>query len=740
MHWLQSLDAALFHFGNGTLSNPFFDWLMPLLSGHGVPWLPVLVAVMAGMLFFGGARSRICALLVVLVIALGDPLVINTIKHAVGRVRPGLALPDAILRVGITTSGSMPSAHAANWFAATMVVFLFYRRSVWFMLPLAAGVAFSRVYCGVHYPGDVLAGAVLGAGYAIALVLVAQALWNVLGKRVFPAWYAHTPVLINPGSGTATPAATTSASGGLVKEIEWLRLGYVLIFITLIGHWIYLASGLIGLSEDEAYQWVWSKHLALSYYSKPPGIGYIQWAGTTLWGDTAFGVRFFSPVFAALMGLMMLRFMAREAGGRAAFFLILITLATPLLLVGSILMTIDPPLVLCWMWVVVAGWRAIQPDGKLRDWLAVGLGLGLGFLCKYTALFQIICWVIFLGLQPSARAHLKKAGPWLALLILGLCTLPVVIWNSQHGWITITHVAGTAGMHSKWEPTMKYFWEFVGSEMGLLNPVFLPAAIWATVAAWKWRRDRPLWLFLWCMSAPLFFGYWLFAFHSRVLPNWIAAAVPPMFCLMVLYWRERPGRLKGWLTTGLLIGILAGIFMHSSDLLGRLVGNQLPGDKDPTHRVRGWRETALKVEAERAQFDPNAFIIADHYGITGLFTIYSPKAQAAATTQTPLVYCIDSDEPANQFYFWDEYQYPKHRHGQNAIFVSRLDPYKLPPGWLGRWLHRQPVGEPITSPPYPLAERIAGEFESVTNLGVREIYLGDRVFQRIQLWGCYHLK
>ena len=46
-----------------------------------------------------------------------------------------------------------------------------------------------------------------------------------------------------------------------------------------------------------------------------------------------------------------------EAGGRAAFFLILITLATPLLLVGSILMTIDPPLVLCWMWVVVAGWR-----------------------------------------------------------------------------------------------------------------------------------------------------------------------------------------------------------------------------------------------------------------------------------------------------------------------------------------------------------------------------------------------
>ena len=62
-------------------------------------------------------------------------------------------------------------------------------------------------------------------------------------------------------------------------------------------------------------------------------------------------------------------------------------------------MTIDPPLVLCWMWAVVAGWRAVQPDGKTRDWLIVGLALGLGFLCKYTAMLQIVCWAIFFALH-----------------------------------------------------------------------------------------------------------------------------------------------------------------------------------------------------------------------------------------------------------------------------------------------------------------------------------------------------
>jgi 4-amino-4-deoxy-L-arabinose transferase-like glycosyltransferase len=85
----------------------------------------------------------------------------------------------------------------------------------------------------------------------------------------------------------------------------------------LIGRWIYLASGTIELSQDEAYQWLWSKHLALSYYSKPPGIALIQLSGTSLFGDTEFGVRFFSPLFAAITSVLVLRFFAREIGARA---------------------------------------------------------------------------------------------------------------------------------------------------------------------------------------------------------------------------------------------------------------------------------------------------------------------------------------------------------------------------------------------------------------------------------------
>lgn len=547
MHWLQSLDNALFHFINRTLANPFFDWLMPLLSGNGVPWLLLVLIAAPVILYFGQVRMRLCVLFMFLVVALGGALVIDPIKDSSSRPRPFVVLQDARLfgKVGagyvprmangelpaIANVHSLPSAHSANWFALATVGVFFYRRRAWVLFLFAVGVAFSRIYNGVHYPTDVLAGAVLGSGYAIAFLLGAQMLWNFFGKKLFPAWHDALPNLLNPESRITNHESRTTQSKiqNPKSQIEWLRLGYLLIALALMGRWLYLASGIINLSGDEAYQWLWSKHLALSYYSKPPGIAYLQWISTSLFGDTDFGVRFFSPLIAAVMSVLLLRFMTREVGGRAGFVLVLMTFAAPLLIAGSVLMTIDPPLVLFWMWSLIAGWRAIQPDGKTSDWIIAGITLGLGFLFKYTAALQLACWILFFCLQPGARKQLKKTGPWLALGIFALCTLPVIIWNSQHHWTTVIHVLGDAGANGVWRPTLDYFIEFVGAEAGLLNPIFFIAALWAMWGAWKQRAEKPLWFFLWCMSAPLFFGYWLFSFHSRVLPNWIAAAVPPMF-------------------------------------------------------------------------------------------------------------------------------------------------------------------------------------------------------------------
>jgi hypothetical protein len=182
--------------------------------------------------------------------------------------------------------------------------------------------------------------------------------------------------------------------------------------------------------------------------------------------------------------------------------------------------------------------------------------------------------------------------------------------------------------------------------------------------------------------------------------------------------------------------------MYQSNLIGKITGQPLPGEMDPSRRVRAWKETSAAVEAAREKLAAEgkpAFIIADHYGMTALFTFYLPQAHDALKTQ-PLVYPIDLDRPNNQLYFWPEYRYDHFRQGQNAIYVSEPNLYPLESGWVWKWLQHEPVHYGDLPPPPILPPNIAQDFESVTDLGDCEVKLGPRMFRRVHLWACYNLK
>jgi 4-amino-4-deoxy-L-arabinose transferase-like glycosyltransferase len=436
------------------------------------------------------------------------------------------------------------------------------------------------------------------------------------------------------------------------------------------------------------------------------------------------GVRFFSPIIAAILGLALLRFFAREVNARAGFFLLLLLAAMPLLAVGAVLMTVDSLSVLFWTLAMLAGWRAVQENAATRDWLWVGLWMGLGFLSKYTELFQWLCWAVFFVLWRPARKQLRRPGPYLALAVNLLCALPVVIWNARHQWITLAHVAGDAKVAEPWRPTLKFPGDFLASEAGLLNPIFFAAMVWAAMAFWRRGRHNPRLVYLFSMGAPLFLAYLLYTLHSRVMPNWIAPAVLPLYCLMVIYWdtqwRLGQARVKGWLLAGLGLGLPLVILGHNTDGVGKLIGRPLPVKLDVLHRVRQWQEVAAVVARARqkllAEGKP-VFIIAGHYGLAGEISFYLPEAKAGVPDH-PLVYCLSSANPDNQFYFWPGY---RRRQGENAIFVRELDRARPAP----------------TPPP----ARLGQEFESVTDLGVHQVLYQNRYLLRpLQIFECRALR
>ena len=282
--------------------------------------------------------------------------------------------------------------------------------------------------------------------------------------------------------------------------------------------------------------------------------------------------------------------------------------------------------------------------------------------------------------------------------------------------------------------------------MGLLNPVFFVGTLWAMVAFWKWRHENPLGLYFFCTGGVIFLGHLIYSFHSRIFPNWIAPAVVPMFCLMVIYWdarwREGVRAVKGWLVGGLVFGLIVVALTHDTNLIGAIAGRPLPGDMDPLRRVRGYEESAAAVEQAREKLLPEGkpvFIICSHYGITGLFTFYLPEARTALRTQ-PLVYCIATGNPDNQFYFWPEYYYPDRRKGENAIYVTEPSRAQLEKGWFWKWLTGREVQ--VAKEPKPAAPPavLVQQFESVTNLGIQNITVDGRIMKRIQLFECRNLR
>ncbi len=180
---LYGIDVALFRFFNGTIANPVFDLLMPFVTDLNKQ--PVVLILVVGMLVWlgvkGGSRGRAALLLLVLTIIVSDQLNSFVIKQLFGRIRPCHVLTDVHLLVSCGSGLSFPSSHAVNNFAAAVILSSFYRKWLWVFMSFAALVAFSRVSVGVHYPSDILAGAVLGAGIGALMLLLYEFLmkrWN----------------------------------------------------------------------------------------------------------------------------------------------------------------------------------------------------------------------------------------------------------------------------------------------------------------------------------------------------------------------------------------------------------------------------------------------------------------------------------------------------------------------------------------------------------------------------------
>ena len=176
-------------------------------------WMPVLVLLALVLLCWGNFQVRSFVVVTLLTIAFTDGVFTQLMKKLVNRPRPSQALAEvrevnlektkpAILGVwrpvqvalstppeGPVIGRSFPSGHAMNnTIIATLAILFLGRLGALYIIP-AGIVAYSRIYCGSHWPSDVLVSIFLGIGFSLILASIANLVYQWLAAKWFPEFY-----------------------------------------------------------------------------------------------------------------------------------------------------------------------------------------------------------------------------------------------------------------------------------------------------------------------------------------------------------------------------------------------------------------------------------------------------------------------------------------------------------------------------------------------------------------------
>jgi undecaprenyl-diphosphatase len=166
--WLTEIDTGLFLFFNVKLANAGSDLLMPIITNDWFLRVVFLIIILY-LLILGKKRGRIAAALCIVTVAASDLTSAAVFKPLFERIRPCHVIANVHLLVNCSQGLSFPSSHAANSFGQAALLAAIYPRHRVIFLLIAAVVSYSRIAVGVHYPFDVLAGALLGIGCGLAV-------------------------------------------------------------------------------------------------------------------------------------------------------------------------------------------------------------------------------------------------------------------------------------------------------------------------------------------------------------------------------------------------------------------------------------------------------------------------------------------------------------------------------------------------------------------------------------------
>jgi 4-amino-4-deoxy-L-arabinose transferase-like glycosyltransferase len=459
-----------------------------------------------------------------------------------------------------------------------------------------------------------------------------------------------------------------------LRQTSPVRLAIFLLFaLTCYRLWFITQMQLV---PDEAYYWLWSKHLAASYRDKGPGIAWTIALGTKLFGNTVFGIRFWAVLLSTASGALIFLLARRLYDDRVALWCLLMAVVMPLTAVGSILMTIDSLSVFFWALAILIFWKAIHRD-KISDWFWLGLAIGAGFLAKFTNGVQLGCIGFFLLWSKEHRRLLFGKKMFVMCAAFGVSILPILWWNIQTGWVHAIALHSRSGVTDKFEIHPGELLKFLAGQFGVVSPLFMAGMLVATVALVLTKHADLRVRFLLSQFLPLYGLFAFFSLNKAGQPNWAAPALVAGIIFTVVYWREVVARHPAWrwgVGAAFGIALLMSVMLHDTDplmfVLNRFTTQfHLQPVTDPLRRAQGWDDFATHVQQAREKYHAD-LLIANHYSQASMMAFYLPDQ--------PVTYLPPAQYGESQFTLWPGYDLkPDTRALYVSDFIYDLQPKSL---------------------------------------------------------------
>jgi 4-amino-4-deoxy-L-arabinose transferase-like glycosyltransferase len=406
-----------------------------------------------------------------------------------------------------------------------------------------------------------------------------------------------------------------------------------------------IAAAWTPLTFDEAYYWMWSKHLAGGYYDHPPAVAAVIALGTMVAGDTELGVRLVSILLALPMSWAVFRagsilFDGARVGATAAILLNVTLMAA----VGTLIVTPDAPLLVASSFLLFFLAKLLE-TGRGAWWLAAGAAVGAALLSKYTALFFGPAILIWLLSVPDLRRWLVSPWPYLGGLVALALFSPVILWNADHHWVSFIKQMGRARIED-FRPA--FIAELIPTQIAFATPlVWILGAmgLYGLFARGSGKKASRVLISAMFWTIALYFVW--HSLHARVEANWFGPVYPSFAVAAAVAahstrWEARQQRIADFCLRWALPG---GVVMFALLIVQANTGVLTGYRRDATVRSVGvgWRELAGGIEAVRVRVGA-ACVLASDYGTTGWLAFYLPRG-SCVVQPTQRIRWVNMPEP-----------------------------------------------------------------------------------------------